>query len=79
MGRVRKRLLVMTGLFISGINSSLANHITTIHSESNKISQLKKHLSLPNWEFLYELKPPAKLSLPSYSREVLVKDFQKIK
>ena len=79
MRRVRTKLLVMTGLFISGINSSLANNITTIHSESDKTSQLKKYLSLPNREFLYELKHPEDLSLPSYSREVLVKSYQKIK
>ena len=79
MRRVRTKLLVMTGLFISGINSSLANNITTIHSESDNISQPKKYLSLPNREFLYELKHPADLSLPSYSREVLVKSYQKIK
>ena len=76
---MKKKLIVITGLFISGINSSLANNITTIHSESDKISQLKKYLSLPNREFLYELKHPADLSLPYYSRDLLVKSYQKIK
>ena len=79
MGRLRRKLLIISGLFISGINSAWANSITTIRSESNQIQPIYKNSSQENREVLYELKHPADLSLPSYSREVLVKTYQKIK
>jgi len=79
MGRLRKKLLVMTGLFISGINSSWASSISTIRSESNQISAIHKESIQTNREVLYELNPPEDLSLPSYSKEVLVKTYQEIK
>ena len=79
MGRLRKKLLVMTGLFISGINSSWASSISTIRSESNQINAIHKESIQTNREVLYELNPPEDLSLPSYSKEVLVKTYQEIK
>ena len=78
MGRVRKKLLVITGLFISGMNSSWANNITTIRSESNQIRPINKYINPANRKFLYELNHPSDLSIPTYSREVLVKTYQKI-
>ena len=69
----------MTGLVISGINSSWAKSITTIRSESDQIIPINKYLSESNRKVLYELNSPKNLSLPSYSREVLIKTYQKIK
>ena len=79
MVRVRRKLLVMTGLVISGINSSWAKSITTIRSESDQTIPINKYLSESNRKVLYELNSPKNLSLPSYSREVLIKTYQKIK
>jgi len=79
MGRVRRKLLVMTGLFISGMNSSWANTITTISSDFNQVKPINKYLNQANRKALYELNHPEDLSIPSYSREVLVKTYQKIK
>ena len=79
MGRLRQKILVMTGLLISGINSSWASTITTIQSESNEIRPINKKSIQANQEVLYELTHPSDLSLPSSSREVLVKTYQKIK
>jgi len=79
MGRVRKKLLVLTGLFISGINSLWANNITKIHSESNTIRPINKSFDQANRNIIYELNHTSELSLPSYPREVLVKASQKIK
>ena len=79
MRKVKKKLLVLTGLFISGINSSWANSITKIHSQSNQIKPINEYLSQSNKKILYELNHPSNLNLPSYSREVLVKTYEKIK
>ena len=79
MRRMKKKLIVITGLFISGINSSWANNITTIHSESTQIRPLNKYLSQAQKNIVYELNNPNNLSLPSSSRGVLVKTYQKIK
>jgi OMF family outer membrane factor len=79
MRRMKKKLIVITGLFISGINSSWANNITTIHSESTQIRPLNKYSSQAQQNIVYELNNPNNLSLPSSSREVLVKTYQKIK
>jgi len=79
MGRLRTKLLVMTGLFISGINSSWANSIRLIHSDSIQSSPINNYLSQVNRKVLYEFNHPSDLSLPLYSREVLVKTYQKIK
>ena len=78
MGRLRKKLLVMTGLFISGINSSWANNITIIRSESNQIKPINKYLNQANQKVFFELNSPKDLSLPSYSREVLVTTYKRI-
>ena len=79
MGRLRKKLLVMTGLFISGMNASWAKTVTTLGPESNQMKPINKNLSQVSREVLYELNHPVDLSLPSYSKEVLVKTYQKIK
>ena len=79
MGRLRKKLLIMTGLLISGVNSSWANNISAISNEFIQIRPKNKYLSEANRKVLYELNSPEDLSLPTYSREVLVKTNQKIK
>ena len=79
MGKVRKKLLIIAGLIISGINSSWANNITDINSKSNQIITTNKYLNQSNRKILYELNYPKNLSLPTYSREVLVKTYKKIK
>ena len=58
MRRVQKKLLVLTGLLLSGINSAWANSITTILNESNQIKPINKYLSQENREILYELNFP---------------------
>ena len=79
MRRVRKTLLVMTGLVISGINPTWAITTTNLLSNSNQIRPVNKYLSKANTKVLYELNYPADLSLPSFSREVLIKTDQRIK
>ena len=79
MRRVRRTFLLMTGLLISGINPSWAMITTKILSNSNQIRPVNKYLSKTNTKVIHELNYPSDLSLPSYSREVLVKTYQKIK
>ncbi len=79
MEGLRKKLLVLTGLFISGMNASWSNTLTTISSETSPIKPINEHASQANREVLYELSHPSDLSLPYNSKEVLIKTFQKIK
>ena len=79
MRRIGKKLLIMTGLFISGINSSWAIDAITIGSESKGIRTIKQSLSQASRQVLYELNHPEDLSLPVNSREVLIKTYQRIK
>tara|TARA_B100000965_G_scaffold191170_1_gene159601 strand:- start:1320 stop:2861 length:1542 start_codon:yes stop_codon:yes gene_type:complete len=69
----------MTGLFISGINSSWATSISNPSSNSNQTRQANIYLSQANQRVVYELNHPAYLSLPSSKKEVLVRTYQKIK
>ncbi len=69
----------MTGLFISGINSSWAINTTTTGSEYKEIRPINKYLSQANRQFLYELNYRGDLALPAETREVLIKTYQKIK
>ncbi len=78
MGRVRKKLLIITGLFISGINPSWANNVSTIQSESNQLRPINKYLNQVDRDVLYQLKHPENISLPSLSSEVLIKTYKKI-
>ena len=79
MGRLRRKLLVITGLFISGINSSWANSLTKISAESSQKVPINKYLTKSNKKVLFEINYPRYLSLPSSSTEVSVKTFKKIK
>ena len=78
MIRMRKKLLMMTGLFISGINSSWAVNIPKIDSESKHIRPTNQYFKQANRQVLYELNYPADLALPSSSKEVLVRTYQTI-
>ena len=79
MRKVKKRLLVITGLLISGINTSWANNLKIIGSESNEIRTTNQYLVLGNEKNLYISTYPSYLNLPSSSEEVLIKTFKKIK
>ena len=78
MRRVKRKFLIVAGLFVSGLNplwATSSQKITSnikIKGESNKIQTQNSR------GVLYELNSPEDLFLPSRSREVLVKTYQKI-
>ena len=78
MGRVKKKFLIISGLFISGLNPLWATSIQKMISNSEEILLAAKHTNQKDREILYELNSPKDLSLPSRPREVLVKTFEKI-
>tara|TARA_Y100001968_G_scaffold197210_1_gene180861 strand:+ start:1028 stop:2605 length:1578 start_codon:yes stop_codon:yes gene_type:complete len=79
MGSVKRKFLIFTGLFISGVNPLWATSLQKINSESRQEKNINKNQTFNNQKILFELTSPEDLSLPSRSREVLVKTFEKIK
>ncbi|WP_269604156.1 TolC family protein [Prochlorococcus marinus] len=76
MRRVKRKFLIVAGLFISGLNPLWATSSQKIKSNINikgESSTNQKHQGL-----LYELNAPKDLFLPSRSREVSIKSYQKI-
>ena len=80
MRRVKRKFLIVAGLFISGLNPLWATSSQKITSNikikvdsSKSLSQSQKKQGV-----LYELNSPEDLFLPSRSREVLVKTYQKV-
>ena len=81
MGRVKRKFLIVAGLFLSGVNPLWATNTTSITSYSKQLSLINKNKELSQFsqrEVLYELAPPKHLSLPSTLREVSIKSFESI-
>ena len=74
-----KKLLFITGLFISGTSSSWAQTITFSNLESNQVKTVNNFISQADRKVLYELNSPKDLSLPSNSKDVSVRTYKKIK
>ena len=67
MGRVKRKFLIVAGLFLSGVNPLWATNTTSINSYSKQLSlttQNKKITQINKGKLLYELSPPNNLSLP---------------
>ncbi len=85
MGRVKRKFLIVAGLFLSGVNPLWATNSNSINSYSKQLSLINqkqnqnKELSQINkGKVLYELSPPNNLSLPSREREVSIKSFESV-
>ena len=78
MGRVKRKFLILAALFISGVNPLWATSSKKINSNTRIIVESNNNQIQNKQEILYELNSPSDLSLPSRSREVLVKTLKKI-
>ncbi len=78
MGRVKKRFLLVAGFFISGLNPLWATSLEKINSNIRPIKSENKNQAQKNEDIFYELNAPEDLSLPSRSREVLIKTQKKV-
>ena len=80
MVRVKRKFLIVAGLFISGLNPLWATSSQKITSDikikGNSIKNLSQNQK--QHRVLYELNAPEDLFLPSRSREVLVKTYQTV-
>ena len=76
MGRVKRKFLIVAGLFISGLNPLWATSSQKIRPIKTTIVELNK--SQNKQDILYDLNSPDDLSLPTRSNEVLVKSFKDI-
>ena len=74
MRRVKRKFLIVAGLFISGLNPLWATSSQKITSNIKIKGELVKSQNQEG--VLYELNSPEDLFLPSRSREVLVKTYQ---
>ena len=73
---MKRKFLIVAGLFISGLNPLWATSTQNISSNIKSKGESTKNQN--RQEFLYELNSPEDLFLPSRSREVLVKTYQKV-
>ncbi len=78
MGRVKKKFLIVAGLFVSGVNPLWATTLQKIDSYTHPARTIHKNSDHKNHKISYQLNSPEDLSLPSRSREVLVKTFEKV-
>ncbi len=78
-GRVKKKFLIIAGLFVSGINPLWATNLPKIDSSKRPTKPFNKKLTQNYQEMKYELNSPKDLARPSRSREVLVKSFEMVK
>ena len=78
MRRVKRKFLIVAGLFISGLNPLWATSSQKITSNLKIKEASSKGQSQQNQGVLFELNSPEDLFLPSRSREVLVKTYQKV-
>ncbi len=78
MRRVKRKFLIVAGLFISGLNPLWATSSQKITANTIRQGELKKNLSPNNQRILYELNSPNDLYLPSRTREILVKSYKNI-
>ena len=78
MRRVKRKFLIVAGLFISGLNPLWATSSQKIASITKSQGELNKNQIKKNQSLLYELDSPDDLFLPSRSREVLVKSYKNV-
>ena len=78
MRRVKRKFLIVAGLFISGLNPLWATSSQKLISNIELKEESSKNPSQYQQGVLFELNSPEDLSLPSRSREVLVKTYQNI-
>ena len=78
MRRVKRKFLILAGLFISGINPLWATSSQKVISKIRFQEELSKNLSPKKRGFLYDLSSPENLYLPSRSREVLIKNYRNV-
>ncbi len=78
MRRVKRKFLIVAGLFISGLNPLWATSSQKIISNIKITGESSKDHSLKSQGILHELNSPKDLFLPSRSREVLVKTYQEV-
>ncbi len=78
MMRVKRKFLIIAGLFISGLNPLWATSSQKITSNIKTKEESSNSQSQQQHAVLYELSAPKDLFLPSRSREVLVKTYKKI-
>ncbi len=78
MRRVKRKFLIVAGLFISGLNPLWATSSQKINSNIKVKGASSKNQIQKQQEILYELNSPQDLFLPSRSREVLVKSYQNV-
>ncbi|WP_413679014.1 TolC family protein [Prochlorococcus sp. MIT 0916] len=78
MRRVKRKFLIVAGLFISGLNPLWATSSQKITSNIKIKGDSSKSQSQKPQGVLYELNSPKDLFLPSRSREVLVKTYKKV-
>ncbi len=78
MRRVKRKFLVVAGLFISGLNPLWATSSQNIAANLKIKGESNKSQSQKRQRVLYELNSPEDLFLPSRAREVSVKTYQKV-
>ena len=78
MRRVKRKFLIVAGLFISGLNPLWATSTQKITSSTRVIKDSNKNQINNKKDILYELNFPDDLFLPSRSKEVLIKTFKNI-
>ena len=78
MRRVKRKFLIVAGLFISGLNPLWATSSQKITSNTIRQGELNKNQLPKKTKVLYELNSTNDLFLPSKSREVLVKSYNKV-
>ena len=78
MRRVKRKFLIVAGLFISGLNPLWATSSEKLTAKTEIIGKSNASKIQKNKEFLYALSSNNDLSLPSRSSDVIVKSFKKI-
>ncbi len=78
MRRVKRKFLLVAGLFISGLNPLWATSSPKIISSTRIIRESNKNQVHKKAGILFELSSSKDLFLPSRSREVLVKTYQNV-
>ena len=78
MIKVKRNLIIIAGLFISGLNPSWARSWQKATQNKSIIEELNTNQTQNEKDLLYELNLPDDLSLPSNSNDVFVKTFKKV-
>ncbi len=78
MRRVKRKFLIVAGLFVSGINPLWATSSQKIISKARMSADLNTNQSSKRQGSLYKVASPNDLFVPSKSRDVLVKTYKNI-